>query len=293
MRIISVGEILWDVIGGSEYLGGAPFNLCAHLANLGHQAFFVSAVGSDDRGRRALERAKELGIDIQYVNVTQQAPTGISEVTLNDEGHGEHKLLRPAAYDFVQLTEDQRLALAGEQPAWLCYGTLAQMEPNPRRLTQLLMEENRTAKRFYDVNLRPKSWTSGLLNDLCREANAIKLNEEEASVLSGVFDLPTHPVDRFCEMASERFGFDVVCVTRGPHGCALWRSGEYVESPGFIVSIGDTVGSGDAFSAALLHGLQTGWALDQIAQFANRVGALVASRFGATPAWTLEEAMAL
>ncbi|HWF65691.1 MAG TPA: carbohydrate kinase [Acidobacteriaceae bacterium] len=293
MRIISVGEILWDVIGGSEYLGGAPFNLCAHLARLGHQAFFVSAVGCDDRGRRALERAEELGIDVRYVNRTQHAPTGISEVTLNDEGHGEHKLLRPAAYDFVQLTEDQRLALADEQPAWLCYGTLAQIESNPRLLTQQLMQENSSAKRFYDVNLRPNSWTSDLVNQLCREANAIKLNEEEASVLSGVFGLPPHPLNRFCEMASERFEFDVVCVTRGPDGCALWRNGEYVESPGFVVSIGDTVGSGDAFSAALLHGLQAGWPVREIAQFANRVGALVASRSGATPTWTLEEAMAL
>lgn len=293
MRIISVGEILWDVIGGSEYLGGAPFNLCAHLARLGHQASFVSGVGCDDRGRRALERAEELGIDVRYVNRTEHAPTGISEVTLNDEGHGEHKLLRPAAYDFVQLTEDQRLALADEQPAWLCYGTLAQIESNPRLLTQQLMEENSNARRFYDVNLRPNSWTSDLVNQLCREANAIKLNEEEASVLSGVFDLPPCPLDRFCEMASEQFEFDVVCVTRGPDGCAIWRDGEYVESPGFVVSIGDTVGSGDAFSAALLHGLQAGWPVREIAQFANRVGALVASRSGATPAWTLEEAMAL
>jgi fructokinase len=293
MRIISIGEILWDVIGGNEYLGGAPFNLCAHLVRLGHQPLFVSAVGCDDRGRRTLERAEELGIDTQYVNLTQQAPTGISEVTLNEGGHGEHRLPRPAAYDFVQLTEEQRVTLAEEQPAWLCYGTLAQMEPHPRLLTRQLMEENSNAKRFYDINLRHNSWTSDLVNDLCREADAIKLNEEEASVLSGVFDLPTHPVDRFCEMASQRFDFDVVCVTRGPDGCALWRNGEYVESPGFIVSVGDTVGSGDAFSAALLHGLQTDWALCEIAQFANRVGALVASRSGATPAWTREEAMAL
>jgi len=285
--------MLWDVIGGSEYLGGAPFNLCAHLMRLGHQPLFVSAVGCDDRGGRALKQAKELGIDVQYVNRTQQAPTGISEVTLNDGGHAEHRLLRPAAYDFVQLTEEQRTSLAEERPEWLCYGTLAQMESNPRLLTQQLIEANSQAKRFYDVNLRHNSWTADLVNDLCRETNAIKLNEEEASVLSGVLDLPTHPLERFCEMAADRFAFDVVCVTRGADGCALWRNGEYVESPGFVVNVGDTVGSGDAFSAALLHGLHADWALRDIAQFANRVGALVASRAGATPAWTHEEAMAL
>jgi fructokinase len=293
MRIISIGEILWDVIDGSEYLGGAPFNLCAHLARLGHQALFVSAVGCDDRGQRALRRAQELGIDVRYVNSTQKAPTGISEVTLDGGGKGEHRLPRPAAYDFVHLTEEQRAALTEERPAWLCYGTLAQMQPAPRLLAQQLMEENEGAKRFYDINLRPNSWTSDLVNGLCREANAIKLNEDEASVLSGIFDLPAHPLDRFCDMAADRFQFDIVCVTRGFEGCALWKDGDFVQSPGFVVNVGDTVGSGDAFSAALLHGLQADWPLSEIAQFANRVGALVASRSGATPAWTYEEATAL
>lgn len=293
MRIISVGEILWDVIGGGEYLGGAPFNLCAHLARLGHHAFFVSAVGCDERGRRALEKAQELGIDIRYVNRTQQVSTGISEVTLSDGGHGEHRLPRPAAYDFVQLTEAQHTALAEEQPEWLCYGTLAQMEPAPRLLTQRLMKENTEAKRFYDINLRRNSWNSNLVDHLCHDANAIKMNEEEAFVLSEIFDLPAYPWPRFCEMAANQFQFEIVCVTRGPEGCALWKDGDYVESPGFAVNVNDTVGSGDAFSAALLHGLDAEWTLADIAQFANRVGALVASRSGATPAWTHQEAMAL
>ena len=56
MRIVTIGEVLWDVIGDKEYLGGATLNFCAHAARLGHDVFFVSAVGKDERGRGVLEQ---------------------------------------------------------------------------------------------------------------------------------------------------------------------------------------------------------------------------------------------
>jgi sugar/nucleoside kinase (ribokinase family) len=59
------------------------------------------------------------------------------------------------------------------------------------------------------------------------------------------------------------------------------------------IEVADTVGAGDAFAAAFVHGLGKGWPAPQIADFANRVGALVASRPGAIPPWTAEEASAL
>ena len=68
---------------------------------------------------------------------------------------------------------------------------------------------------------------------------------------------------------------------------------EYVEAPGFSVKVADTIGAGDAFSAALLHGINAGWSAARIAEFANRIGALTASRPGGTPKWTMAEAMAL
>jgi fructokinase len=69
--------------------------------------------------------------------------------------------------------------------------------------------------------------------------------------------------------------------------------GEYIEASGYRVQAQDTVGAGDAFAAAFIHGLSLQWPALEIADFANRVAALVASRPGGTPAWTLEEARAL
>ena len=104
MRIVSVGEILWDVIGDREYLGGAPLNFAAHARQLGHEVFLLSAVGDDDRGRRALEGLRERGISTEFVQVLRGKDTGIAEVELDTDGKPMFRIVRPAAYDFVELT---------------------------------------------------------------------------------------------------------------------------------------------------------------------------------------------
>jgi fructokinase len=75
----------------------------------------------------------------------------------------------------------------------------------------------------------------------------------------------------------------LVCVTRGSGGSLLISADECSEHPGFKVKVADTVGAGDAFTAALVHGYLRGSSLTQINETANRVGAWVASQPGATP----------
>src|SRR5271166_870991 len=107
MRIVSVGEILWDVIGEREYLGGAPLNFAAHARQLGHEVFLLSAVGEDDRGRRALESLQERGMSVEFVQVLRGKDTGIAEVELDPDGKPMFRIVRPAAYDFVELNPAQ------------------------------------------------------------------------------------------------------------------------------------------------------------------------------------------
>ena len=84
-----------------------------------------------------------------------------------------------------------------------------------------------------------------------------------------------------------------MCVTLGERGCAILNRDAYSESPGYRVQVADSVGAGDAFAAALLHGLDRGWDTRRLGCFANAVGALVASRPGATPDWDIEDCRAM
>jgi len=293
MKIVAVGEVLWDVIGDKEYLGGAALNFAAHAARLGHTVFFVSAVGKDERGRRVLERMAELGLTTRYVRVIETHPTGVVTVELDPVGVPRFTLHHPAAYDAPELTDNEVAELLSPRPDWIYFGTLFQMSPQARQLTYRLIDSHCGARLLYDVNLRKDHYTAPLLRELMARPRVVKLNEDEATAINELFGRASQSLEDFCRSYAREYGWESVCVTCGEKGCAMLVDGEYVEAGGYKVQAQDTVGAGDAFAAAFVHGLSLHWSPAEIADFANRVAALVASRPGGTPVWTLEDARAL
>lgn len=146
---------------------------------------------------------------------------------------------------------------------------------------------------FYDLNLRDGHWNFPLVQRLARHANVLKLNQAEAQELFALDSAAIFSLDQFCKSWSTRYEIDIICVTLGSQGCAVYSSGELIVSPGFSVTVVDTVGAGDAFTAGFLHGLVHHWPLMQTAKFANALGSIVASRATAIPAWTPEEVHAI
>jgi fructokinase len=293
VRIVSIGEVLWDVIGDKEYLGGAALNFSAHAAQLGHTVFFVSAVGKDERGRRVLERMGELGLSTQFVHETDVYPTGLVTVELNAAGVPKFTLHHPAAYDAPELSESDLSTLLSPKPDWIYFGTLFQMSPQAKQLTYRLIDSHCGARLLFDVNLRKDSYTAPLVRELMARAQVVKLNEDEAREIDKMLGRAPRSLDDFCRFYTKEFSWQSVCITRGEKGCVMLVNGEYVEADGYAVQSQDTVGAGDAFAAAFIHGLTLQWPTQEIADFANRVAALVASRPGGTPTWNVEEAKAL
>jgi fructokinase len=290
VKVISIGEVLWDVVGPTGHLGGATFNFSAHLTNLGHSVYFISGVGTDPRGQRILDRMAELGISSQYITRLMDYPTGIATVTVDKNGQPEFVIKKPAAYDFPRLTTAQLDELLSYKADWLYYGTLQQMSSAARALTKDLIDSNVASRSFYDVNLRKDLYEKSLLQELMSRADVVKMNDAEVDEVMRMFGVAFPSVESFCRAYAEKFEWQAVCVTQGAKGCAILMNGEYVEVPGFSVEVIDTVGAGDAFAAAFVHGLGERWPIAKIGDFANRVGALVASRRGAIPPWTIEEA---
>jgi fructokinase len=289
LNVISIGEVLWDVVGPTGHLGGATFNFSAHLSRLGHNVSFISGVGSDPRGQRVLEQMAELGLSSRYISRIKEHPTGIATVTLDHSGQPEFVLKRPAAYDFPHLTEAEFSELLGQRAEWLYYGTLQQMSSAARALTRRLLDSHCASRNFYDVNLRKNSYELSLIEELMARASVVKLNDSEVDEMVRMFGDSPGPLEDFCRRYAQKFGWEAMCVTRGAGGCAILMKGVYTESPGYRVEVVDTVGAGDAFAAAFVHGLGQCWPVAQIGDFANRVGALIASRRGAIPPWTIDE----
>jgi fructokinase len=294
VRVVSVGEVLWDVIGDHEFLGGAPLNFSMSSQRLGNEVALVSAVGADRRGVRAIRSIEALGLNPKFIEVIPDRETGAATVTTDDSGNASFVIRRPAAFDFLN-TDDLLVAhLAAIHPDWIYFGTLAQTSNGNEAVLHRLVAAAPKARCFYDLNLREGHWSFDLVQRLSGLASVIKLNEFEAETLYHLAcNGEQFSLEAFCRCWSQIYGTEVICITLGLRGCAIWQDGGLKIFAGFPVKVVDTVGAGDAFSAAFLYGLQLGWPMERTASFANALGAIVASRAGATPNWTIEECLRL
>jgi fructokinase len=288
--VVAVGEVLWDIFPHSSSLGGAPLNFGVHAKRLGHDVSLISAVGEDDLGRQAAERIAAFQIDTAFLQATSEFPTGAATVQLIPGDKTLFDILRPAAYDAVRISDRDIDALRRRAPGWVYYGTLFASTHQGRTTLERLLNGLDETVKFYDLNLRQGCDSPALTNQLMGWADVVKLNEEELRRVHDYTGLPL-AYETFCREAAARYGWKAVAVTLGAQGCALLAHGHYVEAAGPPVDLADPVGAGDAFAAAFMHGLSLNWAAAAIAAFANRVGGLVASRDGAIPDWTLEEAV--
>jgi fructokinase len=294
LQILTIGEILWDVFDQAEYLGGAPLNFSAAAQRLGHPVALVSGVGADRRGSRAIQSMVELGLSTEFVQILPGKETGIARVTTDSSGSASFFIPRPAAFDEIHIEETQLAALAALRPGWIYFGTLAQTHPASLLLLEALLRLLPGVQRFYDMNLREGHWNLPLVQRLSSQASILKLNDTEAETL---FELTcpreAFSLERFARYWSSTYDIKTICITLGSHGCAVFSADRLLCFDGFAVQVVDTVGAGDAFAAAFLHGHIEGWSLKRQAAFANALGALVTSRAGATPSWSISECLQL
>jgi fructokinase len=289
VKVICIGEVLWDVFGDQEHLGGASFNFAAHLTKLGHDVAFISAVGNDIRGQRILDRMREMGLSSRYVHCDPDHETGAVSVKVSATGQPQFILHRPAAYDFPQLSHADFHQLFAKPVDLVYFGTLHQVSQTAKALTALLLDHAPSAHKFYDLNLRPNAYDAALVSELMARASIMKMNDEEVVTIAKLFGYPYQSLEKFCRDYADKFGWEAVCITRGSKGCSLLIRDQFIEAPGYAITVADAVGAGDAFAAGFVHGFGAAWPAAKIADFANRVGALIASRHGAIPQWSIEE----
>ena len=295
MKVLSIGEILWDVFPDKEFLGGAPLNVCANLRRAGDEAALLSAVGDDVRGQAVLDAMASLGLSKEFMQVVRGAATGTAVVGKDGRGEPTFTIKRPAAFDAFELTHQEMEKIEAFAPDWLYMGTLLQTDARMEKLIEELGKRMPSARRFYDMNLRTGHWNLALVERLCEHATVLKLNDVEAEILAKQTGLAEggFEMESFCRQWSQRFGIELICVTLGAAGCLVYKDGKAERFAGNKVQVADTVGAGDAFAAAFLHGYHRGWSLARCAAFANALGSLVASRAGATPVWRMEECEAI
>jgi fructokinase len=274
--------VLWDVFPGAEHFGGAPANVAVHAAGLGAEAVMISAVGKDARGDEALRRLAAFGVDCSAVARLAGHPTGVVHVRVDAAGLPRYDIARGNAWDFIPWTA--AVERAARRADAICFGTLAQTSAESRATIRRAVAATReTAWRLFDVNLRQSYYDSRVVLDSLDLANAVKLNEEELPVVARLCGLESvTPVEQLRELCG-RFELRLAALTRGACGSLLVSAQGVWEAPAPPTEIVDTVGAGDAFTAALLVGMLAGASPDAVNRHANAVAAYVCSQAGATP----------
>lgn len=288
MKTLSFGEILWDVIGDKKYIGGAPFNIAAHLAKMGAESAILSALGDDELGHEALSIAKKLNVNTVCIAVESEHPTGIVDVKITDDGMPSYTIYENTAWDNIPSTPAILSMLKKSKWDVLCFGTLAQRTGQNRETLCRILDEVGFRHIFYDVNLRQRYYDKSWIEKSLNASSIAKFNDEEASVLSDYLFNSKMSERDFSIRVSEKFDVETICITRGGNGCAVFHRNEFREFKGVKVKVADTVGAGDSFSAGFLFALMSGRHPFEAANFAGEIGAYVASRNGAIPEYSAE-----
>ena len=288
-KITAFGEILWDNLPTGKVLGGAPVNLLTHLAALGADCSVISRCGNDADGAALREAIRRKHVAIDFIQTDPQLATSQVLVQLNDEGCAHYDIVYPCAWDKIQAGEAAKTRVA--QSDVFIFGSLSVRDAVSRQALAELLPH--ASFKIFDVNLRPPHYQLAHLRDMMRQADFIKLNDDELHEIATALGSPYRSIEQNIRFIAEHTHTRQICVTLGKHGALYFCDGELFAHHGYRVTVADTVGAGDSFLAGFIHQYLQRKPPQEILAFACTLGSLVASRHGATPEVSLAEIEAM
>jgi len=280
-KVVAIGEVLWDLLPAGRQMGGAPANFACHVRSLGADGRLISRVGDDSLGREIIARLQQFNIPTDTVTIDRTHPTGTVTVELSADGQPCFTIRESVAWD--HLVPEPNLVSAVLDADAVCFGTLAQRsEPSRTTIIHLVATAGERALRVFDVNLRQCFYSREMIDHSCRVADVLKLNDAELATVARFLEFQGSPREQMIAIL-DRYELRMVACTRGAQGSILFNGRDWCEAPGQSVKVVDSVGAGDAFTAAMVLGIFADWPLARIAHVANEVAAYVCSCPGATP----------
>lgn len=285
-KALTYGEVLWDLIDGRSYIGGAPFNLAAHLAQLGTEAYLYSKIGDDPLGSRAREEIAARGVQARYVTVDARYATGTASVTLDEAGVASYAFPDGAGYQHIEADEAALSAIQAERFDLFCFGSMVQMAEESRCTLFRILERCPFPDVFFDVNIRRGFCPREMVAHSLRYATMLKLNEAEARRFGALLFNGAEEEQTVRSLFAQYGRLRCVLVTKGPRGCTAYSRTDKREINECISDAVDTVGAGDAFSAGFINRLLEGWDLFRSARYGGILSDFVAASSGAVPVYT-------
>lgn len=280
MKLLSFGEIVWDLYPDAKALGGASLNLAAHAALLGADAELWSAVGDDELGREAIEEIKALGVGVGMITTVKDKPTGRCCVTVDGQGIPSYDLLADAAYDYMLSDAPDR------DFDVLAYGTLALRGESNKRLIGELLQKKQFPEIYTDLNLRAPFYDRESIELCLSNATTVKISSEELPALMNEIGAGfTSAEDSAVTLSDIYPKIRLILITKGDEGsfCYCTRERSFHHCKARAVTVSSTVGAGDSFGAAFLVGFFEGRGIGGALSLASDISGFVVSRKEAVP----------
>ncbi|MDP2891163.1 MAG: PfkB family carbohydrate kinase [Bacteroidota bacterium] len=280
-KIAAFGELLWDLLPAGKVLGGAPSNFIYRINSFGDHGTLLSKVGNDKAGRDARAALRNLGLSDENIQTDYEFPTGSVKVKIDEKGNPDFNITTDVAYDHIEINYEMIDAFS--EADCVCFGTLVQRYGISKNTLRELVHESPDVVKFLDINLRKKCYTAATVEESLRMANILKTNDEELLITKELLGLKHSNLKDLAKEALETFDLEIILCTLGSNGAfCLTKDDVFYYDPGYQISLGDTVGSGDAFSAGFVHYYMNGQPIDEALRFGNAAGAMIATTTGAT-----------
>ena len=278
-KVVGLGEILWDIFPNQKVLGGAPANFAYHISQFGFDGCVVSAIGDDILGKEILENLKEKKLN--YFIETIPFPTGTVDIYLDNQGVPKYTIRENVAWDNIPFTP--RIANLAKETQVVCFGSLAQRnEVSRKTISTFLDSMPKDSIKIFDINLRLNYYNQEIIEDSLKRANILKINDEEVIKVAHLFKWELSEKE-VCKHLLSNYNLDILILTKGTEGSWVFTPKEESFLPTPKITIADTVGAGDSFTAAFIASHLHGRCLVASHQLAVEVSAYVCQQHGAMP----------
>lgn len=306
-KIYCMGEVLIDFISKDitnkleevntfdKKAGGAPANVAVAISRLGGKATFLGQVGEDSFGLYLKNILKDNKVNID--NIKENGNTTLAFVTLDEEGERDFQFIRGGDKEYSLDLEGLNL----DCNSIIHFGSATAFLGGKLKNSYMELFDYANENGIYtsfDPNYRSALITENNIEEFksdcwkfIRKANLVKLSSEEALILTGTENIE----DSLDILFDEKI--ETLVITLGKKGAFLFRNGQYAKISSVKVKQVDSTGAGDAFIGAILYKLSNENELKNLSandfirfiEFANRVGALATTAYGAIEALPYKE----
>ncbi|TML46257.1 MAG: 5-dehydro-2-deoxygluconokinase [Actinobacteria bacterium] len=253
----------------TRFVGGFAGNVSTGLARLGVKTAILSRVGAEGHGEFVREFLASESVDVRYLRTDPvwQTPPTFCEVWPPDNFPITF-YRRPTCPDWQLAIEDFDPEAVAVAP--LLYATGTGLAQSPSRETTLATLDAHRGTTIFDLDWRPMLWERpeeypALAAEAAASADIVIGNEGEVAA-ARLDDVP------------------VLVVKRGEHGATVHENGDVSDVAGFPVDVVNGLGAGDAFAAAVGHGVLRGLPLVEVVRRGTVAGALVATQLSCSEA---------